>query len=67
MRELVESEEYFNRRLIRNNRLLAGSLFFFHTATIILTALAILPAPSQPATRELMVVTGVAVLQLVGK
>jgi hypothetical protein len=67
MRELVESEEYFNRRLIRNNRMLAGALFFFQTATILFTALAILPSPSLPATRELMVVTGVAVLQLLGK
>jgi hypothetical protein len=53
MREILETGEYFNRDLIRNNRICAGAIFFLQVVSTFFHAFFTRPAPSLPSVLEL--------------
>lgn len=68
MREIIETNEYYNVKTIRSNRIFAGILFYFQVAIIVLYALFIIPTPTMPDaySQDLLITVGVAILVLVG-
>lgn len=69
MQEIIETNEYYNKAAIRNNRILAGMIFYFEVAIIVLYGVFVLPTPTAPDvySQELLITIGVAILVLIGK
>jgi hypothetical protein len=68
MEEIIETNEYYNKSAIRNNRVLAGVIFYFQVAVIVLYGVFVRPTPTIPNyyDQELLITVGVAILVLVG-
>ena len=69
MKSILETGEYFNRNIIRSNRISAGAVFFLQVILMFFFAFFVSPPPTTPTTIELpdmFTVTGVSILVLIG-
>lgn len=48
MDEIADTLEYYNPKIIKNNRILAGFLFFFQVAITFLYGFFVRPRPTTP-------------------
>ena len=70
MKQIVETGEYFNFKLIKHNRISAGTIFFVTISLTFFHAFFVRPPPTTPKSiglPELLPVVGTGILVMLGK